>query len=473
MKRDVSDQTIAIEPARTSSGEVVRPASRAARFEGRAATLADLMIAALLGPYGGHVSLDPEGEGAALVVRRGNATAARLAIEADLAAAAIARLTKAAGLDPLVERGSLTQPGTARLAVRVGGTMAEVLVTTGTTSLGMSVELRLLSVEGQPVGHRAHAQLKRCPICGVYQPTSRRRCESDGAGLKEVIDDPRPGGTIGVYRVRSVLGEGGMGQVFAGEHALLERRVAIKVLRARLAEDAAFESQFLFEARAASRLHHDNIVEVTDYGVLASGLPFIVMEWLDGISLEEHLAGGALEPAVALRIARAIALGLAAAHDGGVIHNDLKPSNVIVLGDPRVESPRLKIIDFGAASSAGMGDPGLIGTASYMAPERASGERSDVRSDGYSLGVILYQMLSGAHPFTASDAISMLRAHRNRAPAPVESPHTLLPRRVVRLVMRMLEKKPSERHQTMKELIVEIDQCLDALSAPAWRKWLP
>jgi tRNA A-37 threonylcarbamoyl transferase component Bud32 len=471
----LSEQTIMVSPessALLSSG-VTDPVGLP-RFDGGPTTLADLMIGALLAQGDGHVSLDPDHERSFLALRRGNATVAQVAVPAEVAAATIGRLARAAGLDPLVERGALTQPTTARIAVRLAGTVGEVLVTTGATSLGLSVELRLLAVDGQAVGHRPHAQLRRCATCHAYQPASRRRCEHDGGTLRDVEDDPRPGGTIGVYRVISLLGEGGMGRVFAGEHALIERRVAIKVLRARLAaENAAFESHFLFEARAASRLRHPSIVEVNDYGVLASGLPFIVMEWLDGQSLEHQLAGRAIEPVAALRIARAIASGLGAAHEGGVIHNDLKPSNVILLGDEDAEEPRLKIIDFGAASTAGVGDPELIGTASYMAPERTRGEQSDARSDGYSLGVMLYQMLAGAHPFVAADALGMMRAHRDRTPPPVTSPVGALPRRVVHLVMRALEKKPSERHQSMTQLIGEIDQAIAALTAPAWRKWLP
>src|SRR5207244_3461164 len=135
------------------------------------------------------------------------------------------------------------------------------------------------------------------------------------------------------------------------------------------------------EARATSRLRHPHVVEVTDYGVLQSGAPFIVMEWLVGEPLEQRISGGrTLDPAHALRIARATALALAAAHDGGVIHNDLKPSNVILVSGADGEG--LKIIDFGAASLAGArADGELVGTAAYMAPERICGEQSDVRSD--------------------------------------------------------------------------------------------
>lgn len=278
-----------------------------------------------------------------------------------------------------------------------------------------------------------------------------------------------------MYRLLSKLGEGATGEVFAAEHALIERRVAIKVLRARMASEPAYASRFLFEARAASRVHHPNLVEVTDYGVLASGSPFIVMQHLDGDSLERRLdSARALEPAVALRIARAVALGLGAAHDGGVIHNDLKPSNVIVLRGSKDDAPELKIVDFGAASLVGAKDDGIVvGTAAYMAPERVIGESSDARSDAYSLGVMIHRMVSGALPFDEKDSQAMFLAHVHKAPKPLTSPSGVLPSRIVRLVARALEKKPSERYQTMKQMVVDIDQALGSLDAVGWRRWLP
>ncbi len=468
---------------RVSSGKMdvapspldVRPP---ARFEGSPAVLADLMIAALLGPGGGMVSLDPDGgpesDRAVLALRLGNATAARLTVAGDVAAAAIGRLARMAGLDPLTETDSPTETRTARIAVRVGPDPAEILVTLGATASGLVAELRLLLLHGKAVEVRPLPQLKRCATCGAFQPPLRQRCEVDGGALREVWDEPRPGGTLGVYHLRAFLGEGGMGEVFSAEHAFIGRQVAIKVLRARMAADPALEARFLFEARATSRLRHPNVVEVTDYGVLPSGLAFIVMERLQGEPLERRIAHGkALEPRAALRIARATALGLGAAHDGGVIHNDLKPSNVFLLRDSTDEEPRLKIIDFGAASLTGSKDEVVLGTAAYMAPERICGDPSDVRSDTYSLGVMLHRMLSGTLPFDAEDAPSMFIAHQTRMPQPLTSPLGVLPSRVVRVVTRALEKKPSERYQTMKHLIVDLDHALDSFDALGWRRWLP
>ena len=449
--------------------------SEHAPFDASPAVLADLMIAALLGPRGGVVSLDPDGDSAALVVRRGNTTAARLATSGDVAAAAIGRLARMAGLDPLTERGSPTEPRAARVAVKIGGDAAEVLVTIGATSLGMFAELRLLLLQGRAVEHGPVAQLKRCVTCSAYQPPLRQRCEKDGGVLREVWDDPKPGGTLGAYLLGSLLGEGAVGEVYAAEHAFIERRVAIKVLRARLATEPAIESQFLFEARATSRLRHPNVVEVTDYGVLANGSPFIVMERLDGESLDKRLAQGkALEPRLALRIARATALGLSAAHDRGVIHNDLKPSNVILLRNTSDDAVGLKVIDFGAASPTGAEDDGVVlGTAAYMAPERISGDASDVRSDTYSLGVMLHRMLSGELPFDADDAIAMFLAHLSKAPKPLTIPLGVLPSRVVHIVARALQKKPSERYQTMTHMILDLDHALESFDTSGWRKWLP
>jgi len=443
-------------------------------FDTTPAILADLMIASLLGPSGDTVSLDPDDESAILTLRLGNATAARLAVSADVAAAAIGRLARMAGLDPLTERDSPTETRTARMAIRAGGDAAEVLVTIGATARGLVAEVRLLTLRGRAAEHRPRAQLRRCTVCGTFQPPLRQRCEIDDGALRDVWDEPKIGGTLGAYLLRSRLGEGAMGEVFAAEHALIGRQVAIKVMRARPAADPALESRFLFEARATSRLRHPNVVEVTDYGVLVSGSPFIVMERLQGESLEQRIAHGrALEPRAALRVARATALGLGAAHEGGVIHNDLKPSNVFLLSDSSDEAPRLKVIDFGAASLAGAQDEVVLGTAAHMAPERISGEPSDVRSDAYSLGVMLYRLLSGGLPFDAEDAPAMFVAHATKTPKPLTSPHGVLPSRVVRVVMRALEKKPSERYQTMTHLIVDIDHALGSFDAPGWRRWLP
>jgi serine/threonine-protein kinase len=232
----------------------------------------------------------------------------------------------------------------------------------------------------------------------------------------------------------------------------------------------------LLEARATSRLRHPNVVQVTDYGVLANGSPFIVMEWLDGKSLDRHLARGkALEPRLALRIGRATALGLGAAHEGGVIHNDLKPSNVILLAESSEETPGLKVIDFGAASLVGAKDDDgmVVGTAAFIAPERVSGEPSDARSDIYSLGVMLHRMLSGALPFDAKDASGMFRAHVHEPPRPLVSPFGTLSPRVARVVSRALAKKPSERYQTIGQLVADIDHALVTLDAAGWRRWLP
>jgi hypothetical protein len=438
-------------------------------------SVADLALFAPIAVGANLVTLDPGPEVAWLVVKRASATLATFALAPEVGTAAAARLAHIADIDPasLVSdhpQGSLAR----RVKVRGGDDAGELLVTVAAAPEGLRVEVRPLDVNGRV--HRT--SLLRCTACGALQ-TSRHFgddgaavCEFDGKELAEAIDKPEPGGFMGAYRLGEILGEGGMGRVIAGEHAFLGRPVAIKLLHRTIAEDPLAGRRFLAEARAASRLRHSSIVEILDYGVLDDGRPYMVMERLDGESLDAKLSREtAFEPEIALLLAREIAVALGAAHAGGVIHLDLKPANVILVDPFSPEAPKVKLIDFGAAVRTG--SPTEEGTPAYMSPEHACGEPADPRSDLYALGVVLFEMLTGHVPFDQPNALQVLRAHLNDVPPTVSSPKRPLPLAVTRLVDRALKKKADERQQTAPDFVAGVDAALAALRRKEWLRWLP
>lgn len=420
-----------------------------------------------------------------LCVMRGRRQLGRLEFKADLAERAIGLLARLAELDPLAETGSPEAlVNVAKMTVRSGRSRANLMLAVTATPTGLEAELDTLLLDGSPPA--AESALRRCVRCGAFAPPGEVSCDRDGSRLIDIDDDPRPGGTIGAHRIESELGRGAMGVVFAATHVFLGRAVAIKVLHRSVAGHSQQRRAFLAEARAASRVHHPGLLEVTDYGVLADGRPFVVMERLDGQPLSQRLEGKtALPPAFALKIAQQVAQALAAAHQGGVVHNDLKPSNVMLLSTSTEQEPRLKVIDFGAASlseTKASEREFVVGTPHYMSPERIRGEVTDGRSDVYALGVVLFRMLSGRVPFARaltaglpeSDEVrAILRAHLE-IPAPqVDSPEGPLPAAIVRLLSRMLAKDPALRHPTADELSLEIGRALAKLDGPTWRRWLP
>ncbi len=440
--------------------------------------LADFVLALPTLGKANLVSIGPHtSEGAILEVRRGGNTVFACRLTSDQAAAAVTRIALLAALDPLEEHGSLASlANVARLRVRAGDRAADVLVSVGATADGLDAEVRALSGSDAPPSSRS-ASLRRCPRCGEWSSPSFTTCPRDETPLLDVHDDPRPGGTIGVYRVLGHLGAGGMGVVLSGEHVFLARPVAIKLMRDSIAQSSAMVRRFLAEARAASRIVHPNVVEVTDYGVLADGRPYLVMEWVGGQPLDRMLADrGALPPGPAMRVARAVAEGLAAAHARGVVHNDLKPANIVLLEGSSDQHPALKIVDFGAASfPSGAASVELdehIGTPAYMSPEQVRGEPTDGRSDVYALGAVLYEMLTGAPPF-AGNIRSVLRAHLTSEPAPPSSPFGAMPSPVTRVVVRALAKRLEQRPQSAVEFMLDLDRALSVLERPSWRKWLP
>ncbi|MCW2970166.1 MAG: serine/threonine protein kinase [Solirubrobacterales bacterium] len=265
----------------------------------------------------------------------------------------------------------------------------------------------------------------------------------------------------GRYELGAVLGRGGMGTVHRATDLILERTVAVKLLPAALAaEDASHVTRFEREARAAASLTHPGVVAIYDSGE-DEATRFIVMECVEGRSLSEVLREDApLQPARAAAIASRVAGALAAAHAAGIIHRDVKPGNVMLADDGAV-----KVLDFGIARSLDGStltqNAAVLGTAGYMAPEQALGERADERSDIYSLGCLLYALLTGSPPFSGDAAAAVAHQHVNSAPRPPSAGNRAVSPALDALVMQMLAKSPDARPQSAAEL----QHRLDALQA--------
>jgi serine/threonine-protein kinase len=278
-------------------------------------------------------------------------------------------------------------------------------------------------------------------------------------------EDPFLGTTIeGRYELESVIGVGGMGIVYAGRHVLINKRVAVKVLRSDMTRDREMLDRFRREAQAASSIGHPHIVDVSDYGQLPDGSAYLVMEYLEGRSLAREMrACGPLPAGRIVHVARQVADALAAAHALGIVHRDLKPDNVhlVVRGS---DEDFAKILDFGIAKMAGPGTDRLtragtvFGTPHYMAPEQAAGTSVDHRTDIYSLGVILYEMVSGVLPFDADNYMGILTQHMYKAPAPLSTLDSAPPPGLEAIILKALAKRPEHRYQSMSELIEDLDR---------------
>jgi serine/threonine-protein kinase len=262
-------------------------------------------------------------------------------------------------------------------------------------------------------------------------------------------------GTIigGRYRVLRTLGKGGMGTVVLAEQIDLERRVALKVIAPSLVNDATVLERLRREARAAAALSHPNVAHV--YAIEESSVgTVLVMEHVDGVSLRQLLGDGKLPLERAMRIAKQILAGLGAAHAAGIVHRDIKPENILVTKDER-DRDLVKLVDFGIAKKPGesaLTEKGtVIGTPAYLAPEQVRGEEAEARSDLWSVGIVLHEMLSGARPFRAEDTHDLLTAILQKSP-PLLSEIASAPEWISAAVDRALRKDPNARFTSAREM---------------------
>lgn len=278
----------------------------------------------------------------------------------------------------------------------------------------------------------------------------------------------QPGTRLGPYEISSLLGAGGMGEVYRARDPRLNREVAIKVLPAGFTRDADRLQRFQQEARAAGALNHPGIMAVLDLGE-HEGTPYLVCELLEGRSLREVLKDGPVPPRRAAEMAAEVARALAAAHEHGLVHRDLKPDNLFVL-----KSGTVKILDFGLAKlrapapgqdeptrslmGSGTAEGVILGTAGYMSPEQVRGQAVDARSDLFSLGVVLYEMVSGEQPFKGSSAVEVLNAILKEDPPELPaSGRAHIPPGLDRILRHALEKEPERRFQNARDFAFDLE----------------
>jgi serine/threonine protein kinase/lipopolysaccharide biosynthesis regulator YciM len=264
------------------------------------------------------------------------------------------------------------------------------------------------------------------------------------------------GKTIHQYRILEKLGEGGMGEVFLADDTELNRKVALKFLSEDYASDGEVLARFKREAQMAAALNHPNIITVYEVGQY-EGRPYIAMAYIEGPSLGELIAGKKLSTNGALDIAHQIGDGLSSAHHAGVVHRDIKPDNVML-----EHSGRVKILDFGLAKLGGgsklTGAVSTFGTIYYMSPEQVRGGEVDARSDIFSYGVLLYEMLTGQLPFQGEHSAAIIYSITNEEPRPLTFHNSGLPGELERIVARALAKDPAERYQSVQEMLDALER---------------
>jgi tRNA A-37 threonylcarbamoyl transferase component Bud32 len=318
--------------------------------------------------------------------------------------------------------------------------------------------------------------VKICPQCDGTYSDDLTRCPEDGTGLLDLSEekgsfvqerDPMQRLQLveaphGKYTIIEKIGQGGWGGVYKAFQHSTKRVVALKVLRKDVAEDPMARRRFHQEAQAVSRLKHPNTVTMFDFGETPDAVLFMAMEHVDGVNLGALIEPDEpMKPLRAVRVARQVALSLAEAHDQGIIHRDVKPLNIMLteLGE---QKDFVKVLDFGVAkllsSEATLTSTGsTFGTPEYMSPEQVQSMEIDHRSDLYSLGIILYEMLTGSPPFTGKSAVTVALAHARKKPPPINT-HVDVYRPLALLVKNLLSKDPADRPQSAMEVAEKLSR---------------
>ncbi|CAN5213305.1 hypothetical protein BH20ACI2_BH20ACI2_03890 [soil metagenome] len=311
--------------------------------------------------------------------------------------------------------------------------------------------------------------MKECQLCKNCFSDSVATCPHDGMPTVHTI----AGEPVleGKYQIECRLGQGGMGVVYKARHAYLKTQLAIKVILPDLVgNDPQLVTRFRQEALAAAAIRHQNVVSVTDYGVIGGTVPFLVMEYVEGESLHDLLVREkSLSPERAFELISAVCAGVGAAHHQGIVHRDLKPLNIMICSDKPNMSQAVKILDFGLAkikSGELLGSfiqaqtTGLMGSPYYMAPEQWADEDPDSRSDIYSLGVMLYQMLAGDVPFKGSSIPAIMKKHISDRPPTLAESGVMASPELEKAILHTLQKKPDDRTPTVEVFVDELREAI-------------
>jgi serine/threonine-protein kinase len=353
------------------------------------------------------------------------------------------------------------------------------------------------------LGHQQDIQKKASSMAGEGEPASSRKpttpstealisdsgestpsprpADEDGSPEGDPHADPLVGRVLADrYEIHHRIGEGGMGVVYKAMHVGLKKEVAVKVLLPELGAISAVIKRFEREAQSMSRLDHPGVVRVTDFGRTEEGLLYLVMEYVEGESLGDLLAQlGRLSVKRALRLAQLVLLALDHAHELGVVHRDLKPDNIMVI-NAGSERESIKILDFGIAKILEEGGEDgkpltvagtVFGTPEYLSPEQAVGEPADFRADIYTVGIILYELITGQRPFEAENRMEIIAKHISAKPKPVTTalPMPSLPKELDDAVLHALEKSPEGRYQTAMEFYTALSSLpLDQRPLTSW-----
>jgi serine/threonine protein kinase/DNA-binding NarL/FixJ family response regulator len=305
------------------------------------------------------------------------------------------------------------------------------------------------------------------------QPAVSELTASEALGVSLRTFEQRSDPRISHYRILRKLGEGGMGDVYLAEDDRLDRKVAVKLLNDEFNRNEELLQRFIREAKAASALNHPNILTVHDFGQTESGSHFIATEYIEGETLRHHIRHSHMNLRQVMDVIVQVASALSTAHQAGIIHRDIKPENVMVRPDSIV-----KVLDFGlaklgensAASTLALKDttPGtILGTVQYMSPEQARGQEVDARTDIFSLGIVLYEIVAGGPPFGAKSGPDVLAAILEKEPPPLARFNDEAPAELQRIVSKCLRKEPDDRYQTMKGLLADLKELRDELALEA------